>query len=155
MSTPVPSVTRLRLGDLDRLLALRPSASGRLVALALGRPTPPPEPGPVPDAELPTGADVVIGDVLTSADALVSIGTASARAALLAVGRDRVLLLVPDGEGIEVAALATTASVGDAAAAIADRVGPAAVVMVAVPSGDVTTLAPGPDLARAVQELAP
>ncbi len=166
MSSPTVPATRLTTAELAWLLSLRPGAAATLVATALGLP-----PDPVPDpavparllAEgraqerrgevLPRDADLVVGDVLTGAEALVSVGTSDALVALLAVGRDRVLLVAPAPGGVEVAALAADVGVGETAAALAARVGCDAVVMVADGRGAIRTVPAGDGLAGRVAEL--
>ncbi|WP_156221229.1 hypothetical protein [Pseudactinotalea suaedae] len=172
MSTTPVVASRFTTAELTWLLSLRPGGSATLVAVALGLPSPAETAAPDPSGleqliatgraterrgeVLPHGEAVVVGDVLTSSSALVSVGTATALAGLVAVGRDRVLLLAPAGPaGVEVAALDAATPVGDAMAALAARIGEHAVVLVAVPGGPVTEVFPGADLAGRVQELLP
>ncbi|PWD49895.1 hypothetical protein C8046_03555 [Serinibacter arcticus] len=162
MSTHLLPATRLSPAVLRWLLDLRPGPAATLAATVLA----------VPDAVetlssgelvtagaalerdgelLPAGEAAVVGDVLTSAAALVRVGTADAVAALVAVGRDRVLVLTPDGHGGQVAgALAADVGVGAAVASIAEQVGEDAVVLVAVPGADIVSLPPDDDLADRV-----
>lgn len=159
---PTTPATRLDTAELSWLLALRPGPAADLVAAALGVPAA----SDLTEDELldrgvarrrreellPAGEAAVVGDVLTGARSLVSVGTATARAALLAIGRDRVLLLVPaGGDRFEVVALDAAADVGDATAEIAARIGPDAVVMVARPGAGIDTMTGAPDLAAEVR----
>lgn len=151
MSTHTPPATRLSPEVLRWLLDLRPGPAASLAEAVLA----------VSDADalspaellatgaaverngelLPAGEAAVVGDVLTSALALIRIGTADAVAALVAVGRDRVLVLTPDPLGGQVAgALTAEVSTGSAASSIARRVGESAVVLVAVPGQDIVSL---------------
>ncbi len=162
----VPEALRLAPDELAWLLALRPTPAAALVGAALGATGGDPERAPATLTDrglagerrgelLPRGDAIVVGDALTSARALVSVGTDAATAALLVIAPDRMLMVAAGGpEGVEVVGLDATLGVGEAAAAIAARVGPGAVVMVAVPDGDITSV-PGPDIATAVETLLP
>jgi hypothetical protein len=157
MSTS-PTALRLTTAELASLLALRPGRSAVLVAAVLGVPAPVPAAvgprGALADGELPGAEAAVVGDVLTSASALVSIGTTHALAALAAVGRDRVLLVVPDGRGcFEIAAVDGGTPVGEAVAEVAGGLGDDAEVMVADSGGRIHAVEAGPGLAGAVQAL--
>lgn len=165
------AATRLTTAELAWLLSLRPGASATLVATAFG--LPPAGVGPLEEPLLedllaagraqerrgellPRGESAVIGDVLTSALALISVGTKNGLAAVLAVGRDRVLLVAPAGQaGVEVAALDASTTPGTAAAALAGRLGPDLLVMVAIPGGDITEAPAGADLAERIDGLLP
>lgn len=159
---PTTPATRLDAAELSWLLALRPGPAADLVGAALAVPTA----SDLTEQDLldrgvarrrreellPTRDAAVVGDVLTGARSLVSVGTATARAALLAIGRDRVLLVAPGGDDcFEVVALDAAVDVGDAAAEIAGRVGPDAVVMVARPGAGIETITGARDLAAEVR----
>jgi hypothetical protein len=162
----VPEAVRLAPDELAWLLALRPTPAATLVGAALGAAAGDRDRAPSTLIErglagerrgelLPRGDAVVIGDALTSARALVSVGDAVATAAVLVVAPERVLMVAAGGsEGVEVVGLDASVGVGEAAAAIAARVGPGAVVMVAVPDGDITSVT-GPDIGAAVETLLP
>ncbi|CAM3397968.1 hypothetical protein OCAE111667_07685 [Occultella aeris] len=163
MPTSPTAALRLMTAELAWLLSLRPGRSAALVAAALGVPVSPPagaasqgSPHALGDDELLRPDTAIAGDVLTSAEALVSVGTADALAALAAIGRDRVLLVVPDGRnGFEIAAVDGGTPAGEAVAEIAARLGTDAVVMVADAGGTIRTVEAGPGLAGAVQALVP
>lgn len=160
--TPAIAAVRLTTAELTWLLSLRPGESATLVATALGLSD---LAGGEPPARwvierrgevLPRGEAAVVGDVLTSASALISVGTANALAGIVAIGRDRVLILAPSGaDSIEVVALEAATTASAAAAALAARIGAAPVVMVAIPGGAITEIAPGPSLAERVQAALP
>lgn len=170
-TTPAGVATRIPTAALTWLLSLRSGPSATLVATALGIPVAalsrPLEPADV-DAlvaaghaqerrgeVLPRGESAVVGDVLTSASALVSVGTEEALVAVVAVGRDRVLIVAPAGAGVEVAALAASTTPGTAVAALAGRVGEDAEVMVAVPGDRIIKVEPGTDRAERIDGLLP
>ncbi|WP_163542560.1 hypothetical protein [Occultella kanbiaonis] len=161
MPTSPTAALRLTTAELAWLLALRPGRSAALVAAALGVPAPAPvrrasqgSPRTLGDDELPRADAAIAGDVLTSASALVSVGTADALAVLAAIGRDRVLLVAPDGRnGFEIAAVDGGTPVGEAVAEVAAGLGTDAVVMVADAGGTIRTVETGPGLAGDVQAL--
>lgn len=166
--TPV-AATRISTAELIWLLSLRPGRLATLIATALDLPLPLPD--RLPEASvlddlladgraeerrgevLPRGESAVVGDALTSATALISVGDEQGLAALVAVGADRVLLLAPAGEAVEVAALDTTTTPGTAVAALAGRVGQQARVVVATHDTEFTAVEPGPQLADRVDGL--
>lgn len=167
-STPV-AATRISTAELSWLLSLRPGRPATLVAAALDLPLPLPDRSPEASvledllAEgraqerrgevLPRGESAVVGDALTSATALISVGDEQGLAALLAVGADRVLLLAPAGAAVEVAALDAATTPGAAVAALASSVGQRARVMVALADAEITAVEPGPQLADRVDGL--
>lgn len=170
-TTPAGVATRITTAELTWLLSLRPGPSATLAATALGIPVAalsrPPESAELEELVaaghaqerrgelLPRGESAVIGDVLTSAHALISVGSAEGVAAVVAVGRDRVLIAAPAGTGVEVAALDATIAPGTAAAALAGSVGAGAEVMVAVPGAEITKVEPGADLAERIDGMLP
>ncbi|MBZ2195939.1 hypothetical protein [Occultella gossypii] len=161
MSSSPTAALRLTTAELAWLLSLRPGRSAALVAAALGVPASAPagqrsqvSPRALGEDELPRADAAIAGDVLTAASALVSVGTADALAALAAVGRDRVLLVAPDGRGgFEIAAVDGGTPVGEAVAEVAGGLGADAVVMVADAGGTIRAVEAGPGLAGAVQAL--
>ena len=165
MSTPTLPATELSPTLLRWLLALRPGPAASLAAavLAITDAVEIPSSSDLQETGaaferdgdlLPAGEAAVVGDVLTSAVALIRVGTADAVAALVAVGRDRVLVLTPDGRGgQEAAALSADVSAGTAVASIAERVGVEAAVLAAIPYGEIVSLPLGQDLAERVDQI--
>ncbi|WP_420114483.1 hypothetical protein [Pseudactinotalea sp.] len=170
-TTPAGVATRITTAELTWLLSLRPGPSATLVATALGIPvealSAPPKPAELKELVtagrahqrrgelLPRGESAVVGDVLTSASTLISVGSSDGIAALAAVGRDRVLIAAPAAGGIEVAALDATTTPGTAVAALAGSVAAGAEVMVAVPGAEITAVEPGADLAERIDGMLP